>query len=77
MIDPLTANLCAKVDRLESQLNNITCIVAEVRESMKDYLISWVDADGLWSETKTSIPYGRVNKLIADIECALKAEESK
>lgn len=44
---------------------------------MKDYNITCADADGLWSETKTSIPYERVDNLLADLKTALMAKENK
>ena len=45
---------CAKIcDRLESQLNNITCIVAEMRESMKDCVM--VDAEKLIADLEAAL----------------------
>ena len=65
MIDPLTADLCAKVDRLESQLNNITCIVAEAKSNLKEL--------GGYANELTA----PVSTLISNLEFALEMKEIK
>lgn len=60
-----TTDLCAEIDRLESQLNNITCIVAEAKSNLKEL--------GGYANELTA----PVSTLISNLEFALEMKEIK
>lgn len=58
-----TSDLCAEIDRLESQLNNITRIVAEAKANFA-------------KNQFTTVSVVEVDAFIADLEAALVAKEA-
>ena len=76
-MDEQMAMMSAEIDRLESQLDNITCIVAKMREYMNECKKYSIDENGLWEESQIDVPFNDVKQLIVDIEWALKAKENK